>query len=68
MRNPFLQVVGVMIDNEGAGRSQTMFSREDEQKFISLSKTPDLYEVIAQSIAPAIFGHSGMRAMKLTFD
>jgi hypothetical protein len=59
IRNPYLEIVGIHVDTDGTGRSLSSFTREEEQSFIELSRTPNLYDMISSSIAPAIFGHEG---------
>lgn len=61
LRTPYLRVVGLEIDSEGAGGRGTtrIFSAEEEEEFTRMSRTPDLYERFAASIAPSIFGNAG---------
>lgn len=58
-RQPYLRVVGFMQDRDGSGRSHVTFTTEEETSFLQLSKDPDLYNKIAASIAPEIFGFDG---------
>lgn len=59
LRQPYLKVVGLEIDAEGAGGRgmARMFSARDEEEFARLARTPDLYEKLATSIAPSIYGN-----------
>lgn len=61
LRTPYLRVLGLEIDAEGAaGRGTTrMFTAAEEDEFSRMSRTPDLYEKIVKSIAPSIFGNEG---------
>lgn len=38
-----------------------MFSEEEEEKFLTLSRRPDLYDVFARSIAPSIYGNDDIK-------
>lgn len=59
LRQPYLKVVGLEIDAEGAGGrgGARMFSPQDEEEFTRLARTPGLYEKLASSIAPSIYGN-----------
>lgn len=64
IRNPFLQVVGMQIVDSSsspssAGRGFSSFSRDEDQMFMALSRSPDIYSLLCKSVAPAIFGHEG---------
>jgi DNA replication licensing factor MCM5 len=63
IRQPYLQLVGIEVDSEQI----INFSPEDEEhmKELSRARTADgsggIYELLAQSIAPAIFGHEDIK-------
>lgn len=63
LRQPYLKVVGLEIDAEGAGGRgmARMFSAQDEEEFARLARTPDLYEKLATSIAPSIYGNTDIK-------
>lgn len=63
LRTPYLRVLGLEIDAEGAGGRGTarMFSAAEEDEFNRISRTPDLYEKITSSIAPSIFGNRDIK-------
>ncbi|WFD36128.1 DNA helicase [Malassezia cuniculi] len=63
LRTPYLRVVGLEIDNEGAGGRGVarLFSAEEEDEFGRMAKTPGLYEKFAASIAPSIFGSEDIK-------
>lgn len=63
LRTPYLRVLGLEIDAEGAaGRGVArMFSAAEEDEFNRMSRTPDLYEKISASIAPSIFGNKDIK-------
>jgi len=63
LRPPYLRVVGLEIDTEGAGGRgvSRMFTAEEEDEFERMAKTPDLYEKVAASIAPSIYGSTDIK-------
>ena len=59
-RQPYLRVVGIEIESGGPGRSSHMtLTPSEEEEFRQLASRTDLYDVIAQSIAPSIYGSIG---------
>lgn len=63
LRTPYLRVVGLEIDAEGAGGRgmARMFSAADEEEFSRLARTPGLYEKLSSSIAPSIYGNQDIK-------
>ncbi|CAO1628057.1 unnamed protein product [Sympodiomycopsis kandeliae] len=63
LRTPYLRVVGLEIDAEGAGGRgmARMFSAADEEEFSRLARTPGLYDKLASSIAPSIYGNQDIK-------
>lgn len=63
IRNPYIKILGIQTDLETAGvwNSMTMFSEEEEEEFLQLSRRPDLYELFANSIAPSIYGSKDIK-------
>merc|ERR1719273_2497707 len=63
VKMPYLRVVGLAIDTEGAGRSSsnTVVTAEEEESFRMLAQKPDVYETISKSIAPSIFGSEDIK-------
>lgn len=57
IRNPYLRAVGINTDLDQTAKGNSMFSEEEEQEFLELSRRPDLYEALARSIAPSIYGN-----------
>merc|ERR1711962_1733847 len=55
--------VGLALDTEGAGRSSGSipFTPEDEEEYRRLANRRDVYETIAKSIAPSIFGSEDIK-------
>lgn len=57
LRQPYLRVVGMELDSSNAaGGGSKNFSAEEEEEFLRLSRSDDLYERFAKSVAPSIFG------------
>ncbi|XP_015836849.2 DNA replication licensing factor Mcm5 [Tribolium castaneum] len=57
VRAPYIRVVGVQLDTEGVGGSPTsVVTAEEENMFRRMADSPNIYERIANSIAPSIFG------------
>lgn len=44
------------MESEGAGRALASFTPAEEEKFLTLSRSPDIYEKMASSISPSISG------------
>jgi DNA replication licensing factor MCM5 len=60
-RTPYLRVVGLAVDSEGAGRSVVEVTAAEEDEFLAWAKEPDWYKRFSESIAPAIFGHEDIK-------
>nr|CAB3263694.1 DNA replication licensing factor mcm5-A-like [Phallusia mammillata] len=57
IRAPYIRVLGVQVETGGPGRSTSFqFNSEDEEKIRRLAASPNIYNTIAKSIAPSIFG------------
>ena len=57
IRKPYLRVVGIKVDTEGPGGSTgAPLNPLEEEEFRRLASRPDVYDVIAKSIAPSIYG------------
>ncbi|KAA3675289.1 DNA replication licensing factor MCM5 [Paragonimus westermani] len=67
VRQPYIRVLGLSIDTEGPGRSALVtgsvsstasaaLTEAEEEELIALANSPDIYERLARSIAPSIFG------------
>ncbi|KAJ5702653.1 hypothetical protein N7488_010201 [Penicillium malachiteum] len=57
IRNPYLRAVGLNTDMDQTAKGNSVFSEEEEQEFLELSRRPDLYDAMARSIAPSIYGN-----------
>ncbi|EGR31798.1 mcm2-3-5 family protein, putative [Ichthyophthirius multifiliis] len=56
----YIQVVGYQLEDE-VKRKNINFTNSEEEKFKEMSKDPFIYEKIAQSIAPSIYGHENIK-------
>ncbi|KAL5009017.1 hypothetical protein ScPMuIL_014598 [Solemya velum] len=57
IRSPYFRVLGVQVDTDGSGRSAvTTFNPSDEEEMRTLASSPNIYDTIAKSIAPSIYG------------
>lgn len=61
IRNPYLRAVGINTDVDQTAKGNAVFSEEEEQEFLELSRRPDLYDALARSIAPSIYGNLDMK-------
>jgi DNA replication licensing factor MCM5 len=55
---PYLRVLGVRHDESSSTRNIS-FTNDEVTAFKRLAQTPNVYDKLASSIAPAIFGHEG---------
>lgn len=55
IRNPYLRVLGIQTDVDTAAMGLS-FTEEEEEEFLRMSRTPNLYDVFSRSIAPSIYG------------
>lgn len=61
IRTPYLRAVGIQADADKTGLGSTTFSEEEEQEFLELSRRPDLYNIMADCIAPSIYGNRDIK-------
>ncbi|CAL5871453.1 uncharacterized protein PFLUO_LOCUS5704 [Penicillium psychrofluorescens] len=61
IRNPYLRAVGLNTDMDQTAKGNSIFSEEEEQEFLELSRRPDLYDALARSIAPSIYGNPDIK-------
>jgi DNA replication licensing factor MCM5 len=63
VKMPYLRVVGLQVETEGPGRAagHLTFTQEEEESFRRLSQQPNVYETIAKSIAPSIYGSEDIK-------
>lgn len=56
IKTPYVRVLGIEIDEAGAGRSSQVFTPAEEEMFHQLARDPQIYEKLSESIAPSIYG------------
>jgi len=63
IRQPYLRVLGIRVDTEGTGRTaaSTTLTPNEEEEFRNLAANPKIYDIIAKSVAPSIFGCPDMK-------
>ncbi|KAI1821569.1 MCM2/3/5 family protein [Xylaria intraflava] len=61
IRTPYLRAVGIQTDVDSTAKGSAIFSEEEEQEFLELSRRPDLYNVMADCIAPSIYGNRDIK-------
>lgn len=58
---PYIQVVGIQVDSDGNSKTAPIFTDEEEESFLEMSRDPELYERFSRSIGPAIYGNESMQ-------
>lgn len=59
---PYIRVVGIEASAQGPGRSSgASLTGAEEEEFRHLAASPNIYETIARSVAPSIFGSSDIK-------
>ncbi|KAI1497557.1 MCM-domain-containing protein [Biscogniauxia marginata] len=61
IRTPYLRAVGIQTDMDSTAKGHSSFSEEEEQEFLELSRRPDLYNIMADCIAPSIYGNRDIK-------
>lgn len=64
LRTPYLKVLGVQTESDilrSSGGLSRMFSEQEEEEFLELSRLPNLYERFVKSIAPSIYGNEDIK-------
>ncbi|XP_026478592.1 DNA replication licensing factor Mcm5-like [Ctenocephalides felis] len=61
VRLPYMRVLGISVDAQGAVSRCGAPSNEEEETFRRLAASPDVYERIASSLAPSIFGSDDIK-------
>lgn len=62
VRAPYMRCIGIKVDTEiGSISRSTNITTEEEAAFRKLAAMPDIYEKLAKSIAPSIFGSADIK-------
>lgn len=56
IRLPYLKVVGIELNADGHGDKFRHFTPAEEDRFLDLSRRPNIHQLVAASIAPSIQG------------
>ncbi|XP_072561079.1 DNA replication licensing factor MCM5 [Paramormyrops kingsleyae] len=62
IRSSYLRVVGIQVDTEGAGRGGSgSVTPEEEEQLRTLAASPSVYQALARSLAPSIYGSDDLK-------
>ncbi|XP_061227770.1 DNA replication licensing factor MCM5 [Neopsephotus bourkii] len=62
IRSAYIRVVGIQVDTEGSGHSVAgSVTPQEEEELRHLAAMPNIYETIAKSIAPSIYGSTDIK-------
>lgn len=63
VRAPYMRIVGIVCDTQGVGAISryNSISSEEEETFRRLSSSANVYDRIADSLAPSIFGSADIK-------
>ncbi|XP_015687244.1 DNA replication licensing factor MCM5 [Protobothrops mucrosquamatus] len=62
IRSSYIRVVGIQVDTEGSGRSVSgSVTPQEEEEFRHLASMPNIYDMVAKSIAPSIYGSNDIK-------
>ncbi|KAF2798842.1 MCM-domain-containing protein [Melanomma pulvis-pyrius CBS 109.77] len=61
IRNPYIRAVGIHAEVDHSNKGNAVFTEEEEQEFLEMSRRPDIYEVFASCIAPSIYGNKDIK-------
>ena len=61
MRNPYIRVIGMDVDLSANNRGKRTFTPDEENKYIEISRRPNIYELFSTSIAPSIYGNEDIK-------
>ena len=62
IRAPYLRVIGIKLETEDRGHSGSIpYTNDEEILFQNLARSPNIFERIAKSVAPSIYGYEDMK-------
>ena len=63
VRSGYIRAVGIQVDTQGSGRSSGSqpITSDEEELFRRLASSSNIYERIARSIAPSIYGSEDIK-------
>ncbi|KAI9898434.1 hypothetical protein N3K66_006794 [Trichothecium roseum] len=61
IRTPYLRAVGIHTTLDDGAKGHVNFNEEEEQEYLEMSRRPDIYNVMADCIAPSIYGNMDIK-------
>lgn len=61
IRTPYLRAVGIDSDVDQTAKGNSSLTEEEEAELLEMSRMPDLYNVLADCIAPSIYGNRDIK-------
>ncbi|KAI9023295.1 MCM2/3/5 family-domain-containing protein [Hyaloraphidium curvatum] len=61
VRSAYIRVVGIHAEPSSQRREGRDFTEEEELKYQAMARRPDIYDLLARSIAPSIFGSGDIK-------
>jgi DNA replication licensing factor MCM5 len=61
IRTPYLRAVGIRTDIDQTAKGASTYTEEEEQEFLEMSRRPDLFNLMADCIAPSIYGNRNIK-------
>lgn len=61
LKIPFIQVLGYRTEDMGSRKLRGLFTEEEEEKFLELSKEEKVYELIANNMGGGIYGSDDIK-------
>ncbi|KAK3327874.1 MCM2/3/5 family-domain-containing protein [Cercophora scortea] len=61
IRTPYLRATGIQTDIDQTAKGLAVYTEEEEQEFLEMSRRPDLYNVMTDCIAPSIYGNRDIK-------
>ena len=61
VQQPYLRATGIALEAAGSGRTQTTFTPDEEEEMLALARDPNIYDRLAKSVAPSIWGGENIK-------
>ncbi|KFY15434.1 hypothetical protein V492_01987 [Pseudogymnoascus sp. VKM F-4246] len=61
IRTPYLRAVGIDSDVDQTAKGNSTLTEEEEAELLEMSRMPDLYNILADCIAPSIYGNRDIK-------
>lgn len=61
IRTPYLRAIGIQTSLDQIAKGMTNYTAEEEQEFQEMSKKANLYDLMADCIAPSIYGNRDIK-------